>query len=54
MRTARTETPDRLDSQDLEVMLAKTEQQVLKVLPVHLVLMVNVVLLVLLDQEASK
>lgn len=48
------ETPDRLDSQDLEVMLVKTEQQVLKVRPDHLVLMVNVVLLVLLDQEASK
>lgn len=48
------ETPDRLDNQDLEVMLVKTEQQVLKVLPVHLALMVNVVLLALLDQEASK
>lgn len=54
VRTAKMETPDRLDSQDLEVMLVKTEQQVLKVLPVRLVLMVNVALLALLDQEASK
>lgn len=53
-RTARTETLDRLDNQDLEVMLVRTEQPALKahlVLPVR---MVNAVLRALLEQEASK